>query len=105
MNNANTNRPANRSCDDVRGTSGFRTAASLSGGTPEATARAIVSASSLSAARTAATAWSRSPTTKTSAIGAELHAHAHWAEAGNRHEALMRLKQATRPDAAQEQAA
>ncbi|MET8703504.1 hypothetical protein ABZW10_32310 [Kitasatospora sp. NPDC004723] len=51
------------------------------------------------------TAWSRSPTTKTSAIGPELHAHAHWAEAGNRHEALMRLKQATRPDAAQEQAA
>ncbi|MFJ7913062.1 hypothetical protein [Kitasatospora sp. NPDC096204] len=55
-------------------------------------------------------AWAADPTEENrlafTEVGAELHAHTHWAQAGNRrHEALMRLKKAARPDAAQEPAA
>ncbi|WP_380282548.1 hypothetical protein [Kitasatospora purpeofusca] len=39
------------------------------------------------------------------AVGAELHAHPHWAQAGNRHEALMRLQQDARPNPVQDPAA
>ncbi|MFF2549265.1 hypothetical protein ACFVUY_42825 [Kitasatospora sp. NPDC058063] len=61
------------------------------------------------AAEAAWAAWAADPTEENRAafteVGAELHAHTHWAEAGNRHEALMRLKRAALPDAAQEPAA
>ncbi|MFD5463049.1 hypothetical protein ACFWIQ_09515 [Kitasatospora sp. NPDC127059] len=36
---------------------------------------------------------------------AELYSHSHWAGAGNRHKAAMKLKQAARPDTTQEPAA
>ncbi|MFF2123568.1 hypothetical protein ACFVXH_40190 [Kitasatospora sp. NPDC058184] len=56
----------------------------------------------------AETAWSADPTEENrfalTEIGAELHAHPHWAKTGNRHEALMKLKKAARPDTAQEPA-
>ncbi|MFE2728764.1 hypothetical protein [Kitasatospora sp. NPDC059327] len=55
-------------------------------------------------------AWAADPTEENrfalTEVGAELHAHEHWAKAGNRHEALMKLKQAARPaDPAQDPAA
>ncbi|MFJ4799129.1 hypothetical protein [Kitasatospora purpeofusca] len=39
------------------------------------------------------------------AVGGELHSHPYWAGAENRHKAAMKLKQAARPDIAQEPAA
>ncbi|MEU4303407.1 hypothetical protein [Kitasatospora aureofaciens] len=57
---------------------------------------------------TAEAAWAADPTEEKRAafamVSAELYAHSHWASAGNRHQAEMKLKQAARPDAAQEPA-
>ncbi|MET8630282.1 hypothetical protein ABZW30_42360 [Kitasatospora sp. NPDC004669] len=39
------------------------------------------------------------------AVGTELYAHPYWASVKNRHQADMKLKQAARPDTAQEPAA
>ncbi|MEU9047432.1 MULTISPECIES: hypothetical protein [unclassified Kitasatospora] len=54
-------------------------------------------------------AWAADPTEENrlafAAVSAELYAHSHWAETGNRHKAEMELKQATRPDTPQETAA
>ncbi|WP_033355501.1 hypothetical protein [Kitasatospora aureofaciens] len=51
--------------------------------------------------------WAADPTEdKRAAVGAELHAHPHWATAANRRQAEMKLKQAARPaSTAQEPAA
>ncbi|MGW7582730.1 hypothetical protein ACWGKU_28755 [Kitasatospora sp. NPDC054768] len=53
--------------------------------------------------------WSADPTEENrlafTTIGAELYAHEHWAQVGNRHETEMKLKQAGRPDTAREPAA
>ncbi|WP_369185849.1 hypothetical protein [Streptomyces sp. Y1] len=48
----------------------------------------------------AETAWASDPPEKTkaafTAVGAELHAHPHWAGVENRHQAAMKLKEAAR---------
>ncbi|MGW2255213.1 hypothetical protein ACWCXH_34275 [Kitasatospora sp. NPDC001660] len=58
---------------------------------------------------TAEADWAADPTeekrTAFAEVGAELYSHSHWAEVGNRHKAEMKLKQAARPDTAQEPAA
>ncbi|MFJ9846084.1 hypothetical protein ACIRYZ_37730 [Kitasatospora sp. NPDC101155] len=58
---------------------------------------------------TAEADWAADPTeekrTAFAAVGAELYAHEYWADAGNRHEAGMKLKEAARPDTTQEPAA
>ncbi|MFD8782586.1 hypothetical protein [Kitasatospora sp. NPDC059599] len=58
---------------------------------------------------TAEADWAADPSEQTraafAAVGAELYAHPYWASAENRHKAAMNLKQAARPNTAQEPAA
>ncbi|MFB7668344.1 hypothetical protein ACFC1R_31235 [Kitasatospora sp. NPDC056138] len=58
---------------------------------------------------TAEADWAADPTedkrSAFAAVGAELYSHSYWAGAENRHKAVMKLKQAARPDTAQEPAA
>jgi hypothetical protein len=55
---------------------------------------------------TAEADWAADPTEEQrsafAAVGAELYAHPHWGDTENRHKAEMKLKQAARPDTAQE---
>ncbi|MFJ9447194.1 hypothetical protein ACIRRH_35890 [Kitasatospora sp. NPDC101235] len=55
---------------------------------------------------TAEADWAADPTAEQraafAAVGSELYSHEHWAKAGNRHEAEMKLKQAALPETSQQ---